>query len=354
MENKEKEIDLIELLRAVWAQKRKLCKWGAVGLVAGIVVAVSIPKEYKTVVQIAPEGTVQEGQGQMSGIAAMMGVNIGGAATAGVTEKIYPEIVKSTPFLLEFANIEVQNKDKQKMSLFNYLDTDQKAAWWSYVISAPMDAIGWTRGLFSEDKSEKIAIDSIDMFNLSEELRNFAGTLSSRIQVEADKKTSIYKVSAKMQDPLISAVVADSLVSKLQRYMTSYRTSKARADLEMNQKMLDEAQQQYYAADEIYASSVDKNQNLIMQSAKVKVERLKNERDLAFTVYEQLATQVEMSKVKLQEETIIATIIEPASVPLLPDSPNKKLIVIAFTFLTVFAAMGAVVVKFLMAKPKEL
>lgn len=354
MENKEKEIDLIELLRAVWAQKRKLCKWGAVGLVAGIVIAVSIPKEYKTVVQIAPEGTVQEGQGQMSGIAAMMGVNIGGAATAGVTEKIYPEIVKSTPFLLEFANIEVQNKDKQKMSLFNYLDTGQKAAWWSYVISAPMDAIGWTRGLFSEDKSEKIAIDSIDMFNLSEELRNFAGTLSSRIQVEADKKTSIYKVSAKMQDPLISAVVADSLVSKLQRYMTSYRTSKARADLEMNQKMLDEAQQQYYAADEIYASSVDKNQNLIMQSAKVKVERLKNERDLAFTVYEQLATQVEMSKVKLQEETIIATIIEPASVPLLPDSPNKKLIVIAFAFLAVFAAMGAVVVKFLMAKPKEL
>lgn len=353
MENKEKEIDLTELLRAVWAQKRKLCKWGAIGLVAGIVIAVSIPKEYKTVVQIAPEGTVQAGQGQMSGIAAMMGVNIGGAATAGITEKIYPEIVKSTPFLLEFANIEVQNKDKQKMLLFDYLDKEQKAAWWSYIISAPMDAIGWVRGLFSADKPKQVAVDSIDIFNLSEELRSFATNLSSRIIVEDDKKTSIYKVSAKMQDPMISAIVADSLVSKLQRYMTAYRTSKARADLAMNQKMLNEAQQQYYAADEIYANSVDKNQNLIMQSARVKVERLKNERDLAFSVYEQLATQVEMSKVKLQEETIIATIIEPASVPLIPDSPNKKLIVIAFTFLAIFAAAGVVVVKFLLTKPKE-
>lgn len=107
MENNKNEIDLIELLRVVWTQKRKLCKWGAVGLVVGIIIAFSIPKEYKTVVQIAPEGTAQAGQGQMGGIAAMMGVNIGNAAMAGVTEKIYPEIVKSTPFLLEFSNIEV-------------------------------------------------------------------------------------------------------------------------------------------------------------------------------------------------------------------------------------------------------
>lgn len=353
MENEEKEIDLIELLRAVWAQKWILCKWGAVGLVAGIIIALSIPKEYKTVVQIAPEGTVQEGQGQMSGIAAMMGVNIGHVATAGVTEKIYPEIVKSTPFLLEFASLEVQNKDNETISLFDYLSKEQKTAWWSYVILAPMDVVGWVRGLFSVDHPPKATGDSIDIFNLSKEMRSFATNLSSRIIVEEDKKTSIYKVSAKMQDPLISAVVADSLVSKLQRYMTAYRTSKARADLVMNQKILDEAQQRYYAADEIYASSVDKNQNLILQSARVKVERFKNERDLAFAVYQQLATQVEMSKVKLQEETIIATIIEPASVPLLPDSPNKKLIVIAFALLAVFAAVGVVVVKFLIAKPKE-
>lgn len=353
MENKEKEIDLIELVHIVWEQKSKLCKWGAVGLVAGIIIALSMPKEYKTVVQIAPEGTTQNGQGQMGGIAAMMGVNIGGTATAGVTEKIYPEIVKSTPFLLEFANIEVQNKDNQKMSLFEYLSKEQKAPWWSYIISAPMNAVGWVKGLLSADKTQNEAGDSIDIFNLSGELREFTTNLSSRIAVEDDKKTSIFKVSAKMQDPMISAVVADSLVSKLQRYMTSYRTSKARADLEMNQKMLDEARQQYYVADEIYATSMDRNQNLVMQSAKVKIERLQNERDLAFSVYQQLATQVEMSKVKLQEETIIATIIEPASVPLIADSPNKKMIVIAFTFLAVFAAAGVVVVKSLLAKPTE-
>lgn len=89
MENKEKEIDLIELLRAVWAQKRKLCKWGVIGLVVGIVVAVSIPKEYKTVVQIAPEGTVQAGQGQMSGIAAMMGVNFCDEAWKAIYQYVF-------------------------------------------------------------------------------------------------------------------------------------------------------------------------------------------------------------------------------------------------------------------------
>lgn len=363
MENKDKEIDLVELIKTIWAAKRKLIKWGAIGLVAGIVIAYSIPKEYRTQVQIAPEGTSGSSNlGAAGGLAAMMGVNINGAASAGVTEKIYPEIIKSTPFLLEFASIRVTPQAKKEggqppITLYEYLTEDQKSPWWNAVLGAPFQAIGWVMNIGGDEKKAEDAVnlnvDSIDLFNLPPSLRGFASALSARIKVESDTKSGIYKVSATMQDPLISAVVADSLLSKLQRYMTIYRTQKTRADLEMSEKMLATTRDKYYELDHAYAMAQDRNRGLVMQSAQVPIERLANEKALAFTVYQQVASQVEMTRVKLQEHTPIATIIEPASIPELPASPNKKLIIIAFTFLGLFAAAGIVVVRSLVGQGRE-
>ncbi|MEG0602694.1 MAG: Wzz/FepE/Etk N-terminal domain-containing protein [Mucinivorans sp.] len=353
MENREKEIDLVELMKTIWRAKRKLYKWGAIGLAVGIVIAFSIPKEYKTEVQIAPEGTSTSGSmGAAGGLAAMMGVNMPGADKSGVTEKIYPEIVKSTPFLLEFASIMVTTKPKKDektppVTLYKYLTEDQKSPWWSAILGAPMQALGWVMSIGSDEKEEEkidLSVDSINFFNLDPSLREFTAALSSRIKVELDSKSGIYKVSSTMQDAVVSAVVADSLLSKLQRYMTAYRTQKTRADLEMNEKMLATARGKYYELDQAYAQAQDRNRGLIMQSAQVPIDRLSNEKSLAFTVYQQLASQVEMSRVKLQEDTPIATIIEPASVQQRATTPNKKLIVIAFTFLGLFAAAGVVVV----------
>ncbi|MEG2756062.1 MAG: Wzz/FepE/Etk N-terminal domain-containing protein, partial [Mucinivorans sp.] len=59
MENSEKEIDLLELVKSVWAQKVKVIKWGAIAALVGLVVAFSIPKQYQTMVKIAPEGANQ-------------------------------------------------------------------------------------------------------------------------------------------------------------------------------------------------------------------------------------------------------------------------------------------------------
>ncbi|MEG2320045.1 MAG: chain-length determining protein, partial [Mucinivorans sp.] len=151
----------------------------------------------------------------------------------------------------------------------------------------------------------------------------------------------------------IAAVIADSIMAKLQRYMTDYRTAKTRADLVQNLRMLKEAQANYYHADSVYAASTDRNQNLISQSARIKVDRLSNEKNLAFTVYQQVASQVEMTKMKLQEDTPIATIIEPASVSIRASSPKKLVILIAFAFLGGFAALGVVVAKQLMKKDEQ-
>ena len=83
------------------------------------------------------------------------------------------------------------------------------------------------------------------------------------------------------------------------------------------------------------ADGLDFNRNIKSQKAQVKINRLTNEKELAFTVYKELATQVEVDKIRVQEQTPIATIIEPAKVAVVPSSPNKMLIAIFFAFLGV-------------------
>ncbi|MCC8061810.1 MAG: chain-length determining protein [Rikenellaceae bacterium] len=356
--DKDKEIDLLELLRNVWAARRQVVKYAVIGACIGLVIGFSIPKTYVTAIKLAPESKAGgSASGGMAGLAAMAGINLNqNAGTDGITLAIFPDIVKSTPFLLEFADIPVTLTPKKRdvppvwMTLFEYVTDHQKKAWWKYVTAFPGKAVGWVlslgRNAGAQDKLP--AVDSVDIFNLPPEYKGFVGTLGEMLTVQEDKKSSMLEAKVTMQDPLVSAIIADSLVSKLQKYMTAYRTQKTRHDLEQNIRQNAEAQARYHEAEDRLAEAIDQNRNISSESLRVRIERLRNERNLAFNIYNQTAAQVELTKIKLQEETPIATIVEPAIVPDSAAAPRKMMILVAFTFLGAFLAVGIVVVKSLL------
>ena len=59
--------------------------------------------------------------------------------------------------------------------------------------------------------------------------------------------------------------------------------------------------------------------------------------NLAYQVYSQVAQQLQVARAKIQEEKPVFAVVEPATVPLLPSSTNKKVIVLGFIILTVCA-----------------
>lgn len=356
--DKDKEIDLLELLRSVWAARRRVVKYAVIGACIGLVIGFSIPKTYVTSIKLAPESKAGgSASGGMAGLAAMAGINLNqNAGTDGITSAIFPDIVKSTPFLLEFADIPVTLTSKKKdvppirMTLFEYMTDHQKKAWWKYAAAFPGQAVGWILSTGRDDKPEKSLppADSVDLFNLPPEYKSFVGALGGMLSVQEDKKSSMLEAKVTMQDPMVSAIIADSLVSKLQKYMTVYRTQKTRHDLEQNIRQNAEAQARYYEAEDRLVEAVDQNRTVSSEALRVRIERLRNEREIAYNVYNQTASQVEVTKIKLQEETPIATVVEPAIVPDRAAAPNKLMIFVAFAFLGAFLAVGIVVVKSLL------
>ena len=335
------EIDLLKLAKSVWRKRAFILKVAAAGAVVGLVVAFSIPREYTTTVKMAPEGVKTSAAGGMADLAAMAGINL----------MLYPDIVSSTPFIVEMSQIPVRGKEMPSpVSLYDYVDQELSAPWWSHVIGAPMRLIGW---IFSSGSEDDGTAEALNPYALSRRQSLVLNALQHRIAISVDKKTGVITATATMQDPLVAAQTADSMVGKLEAYMSEYRTEKAKRDLAFTQNLFDEARQQYYEAQQHYARAVDANRNIARQSAQVELDRLQNEQQLAFGVYSQLAQQLENAKIKVQEQMPCVTIIEPASVPVNRSNMGKPTILFIFVFLGLMAGIGYVVIKELFFQPAD-
>ena len=336
-EEDEMEIDLMEYARKLWAARKLLFKVAGIAVIVGVVIALSIPKQYTAEVTLSPESG-KGGGSSLSGMAAMLGIgsiNMGGDANA-LNFSMASDILASTPFVLELFNTKVKTLDgKVDTTLVAYLETES-APWWSSLMSLPGKAIGGVMSLFSSN--EKMEEKPIDPFHLTPKQKGQVSAIRSMIMANSDKKTGITKVSATLQDPLVAATLVDTVLVKLQKYITNYKTSKAQEDCKYWEELYKERQKEYYEAPEKYARYSDANQNVILQSVRIEQERLQNEQSLAFQVFSQVATQLQMSKAKLQEEKPAFAILEPASVPLLPSGTSRKMILVGVVFLAVAAA----------------
>ena len=334
--DEEIEIDLMDLLRKVIGIRKKIYKAAGIGLIIGVIVAISIPKQYTVEVTLSPEmGNNKEGG--LSGLAASFlgsGVTMGDGTDA-LNASLSADIVSSTPFLLELSAMDIPVTKNEVMTLNTYLD-EEISPWWSYVIGFPGMVIGGVKSLFTEE-DEIASFDKTGQgaIELSKKESKKIAALKKMITASVDKKTSMTSVTATFQDPKVAAVVADSVVKKLQEYIIDYRTFKAKEDCVYLEKLFKERQQEYYVAQKKYADYLDSHDNLILQSVRAEQERLQNDMSLAYQVYSQVASQLQVARAKVQEEKPVFAVVEPAVVPLEPSGTSKKIYVLAFVFLAV-------------------
>lgn len=333
-ENKQQEIseiDLVTLFHKLIRKRKSLYKAIGAGIIAGAIIGFSLPKTYQVDVSLSPESGVSATSG-LSGIASMFGL---GNASAGfgedaLTFNMFPEIVKTNPFVLEMLQIPIQTQKGDCVILYDYLDTEKKP-WWNHIMGAPGILIGGIKSFFKEE--QKDSIRAIDSFRLTPEQSGRIGMLKKVLEVETDKKSNMTKVTVSLQDPLAAAIVADSAVHKLQEYITDYRTRKAKQDYDFQLSLCEQYKKEYFEAQQEYAKFADANRNVILQTVTSEKERLQKNLTLAEQIYSQSMGQLQVLRGKVQEAKPVFAVVEPATVPLAPASPKKMLIIIAFAFL---------------------
>ena len=331
----EKEIDLLALTNKLWLAKIFILKVAGIGFIAGLIIAFSIPKEYTTTVILTPESKSTT-SGNMGSLAALAGINLNSAVgqDALASPELYPSVISSTPFLRGLLDIKVTESEKSiDTTLYSYMNDYQNMAWWGYILRSPR----LLKGLFSSEKTDANYSNSKSRI-ISDEEQRILNNLADRLTISSDKKTGLTTVEVMMQSPEISAYLADTITSYLQSYIIDYRTQKARKDLVYSEKLYEESKANYYKTQATLATYIDGNMNVVSAKYRITQERLQNEASLAFTIYNQMAQQLQIAKVKVQDTTPVFTVIQPAIEPLFPSKPSKIAILVGFLFLSIFGA----------------
>ncbi|MFV0313143.1 MAG: Wzz/FepE/Etk N-terminal domain-containing protein [Dysgonomonas sp.] len=324
----EKEIDLLALANKIWANRKFILKAFGVGLVIGLIVAFSIPKEYTTTVVLIPD-VQTTGASSMSSLASLAGINLNNVTNSDIlaSPELYPDIFKSTSFLKGLFNIKVKDSEQDiDTTLYAYIE-NQETTWWSYILKIPAKVTRSSANFNISDTTKNKRIISKRELDIIENLKD-------RIGVSSEKKTGITTIEVVMQSPEISAFVADTLTSYFQSYIIDYRTQKARTDLRYAEKLYEEAKSAYYESQQRLAIFIDGNMNVVSAQYKTTQERLQNETNLAYSIYNQTAQQLQISRVQVQNTTPVFTIIQPAIQPIKASKPSKKIILLSFIFLS--------------------
>ena len=339
---KESAIDLGKIFKDLLKHKKIYFIVLAVAFVLAVIYSLGLPNYYNCTVKLSPELSGRTSSSSaLASLASSFGVNIG-AATGRNTEAlfptVYPELMKSVDFKTSLFNVPVTiegNKKKgevdRTMTYFDYLVKEQKRPWWSTAIGGTMKAI---TGIFSNsEKSENKEMPPLDPFRLTKKQTSIVKAINKRVVCNVDKKTMLITISVTDQDPVICATMADTVKTRLQNFITDYRTSKVRVDLEYNKKICAEAKARYEKARQKYAEFMDSNHDIILQTVRQRQTELENDMQLKYNAYQQVAARLMDAEARVQEETPAFTTLQSATVPIQKAGPSRGKICLIFLFL---------------------
>ena len=330
---KSKEIDIIPLVITVLKEWKTLLKFLSVAAIVGVIVALATPREYTSEVILAPE--LSSGgigmAGNLADLASNFGIDLGKKSSMdAIYPELYPDIFSSTEFVLHLFNVPVRLKDDSttKTYLEHFLK-DTKIPFWEYPKA-------WLINLFKKPETPGKGKSEKDPYRLSQIDSDICKKIIGSMLCVIDKKTSEITITFTDQDPMVAAIMADTLQHRLQAYITDYRTKKARVDFEFYKKMTIESKKQYEKAQRDYALFADSNTDLLLQSYKSKEEQLENEMQLQYNVYNQMSSQMKAAEARVQERTPAFTIIQNAYMPSKPSN-HRSMKVYLFILLGIIA-----------------
>lgn len=332
-DNKKEVIDLSKVVKMMLTHKRLFIRNVIIAFILSCVWILPQPRSYDTEVTLAPEMESLASGGGLSSLASSFGFDMSNMQTTdAIYPMLYPDLINSRDFIVSLFDIQVTTDDGElTTNYYTYLKEHQKKNIYTWPIR-------WVKKQIKEltkkedDKEDDDA--QITAFRLSETQDKIVEMVRKHISVVYDTKTSVITLGVEDQDPLICATMADSISQRLQRFITEYRTSKAKVDLDYYSKLAASAKAEYEMAGKRYAEYSDHHMASNLTSVQTEKEMLQNDYQQKYSAYNMMNTQKEAAMAKVQERTPVFTIIENASVPVKASKPKRMIFVALMMILT--------------------
>jgi len=339
-------IDLIALLKQIY-QGRKLIILSAVAAaILGMIVALATPNTYTSGATFIPQtGGDSKPSSSLSGLASLAGISLGGmGGGSDIPPTLYPQIISSVPYKLDLLDewIEVEG---QNIVLSDYLGDDSGSSVLGtikkYTIGLPGTILSALRGSTPETLTDTEG----ELYQISEDDRKLFEALNTKLVLSLNEKEGFVTLEFSDENKYIAAQVAERAKELLQERIIEFKNQSARELLDFTTKQYQENKASYETLQDSIAIFKDQNLNISSSLYQNRLDRLERELNIASSVVEQLASQVEQAKLQVNKDTPVFTIIEPVTVPFERSAPKRSLIVVIWTFLGVVLSTGYILVK---------
>ena len=363
IQDEEDRIDLLELVKKVWDGRWFIAKTVIVFIALGLFVAFGSTEEYTSQVKLLPESQQQSSFVGLGSLARQFGVGGGlQPPVDGIPPSLYPDIIQSTVILQRLLQHEVVLPGvAEKVTLKEYLGEHQERSLVGVAMSYTIGLPFMIRGMLSRSISGGDDVTAMDrqphgderlskLIQMSRADWQLLRSLRGRISSDAERQTGVVTINVQMQDGMIAADVAARIVELLSEYITEYRTEKTRRDVEFIEQRHEEARERFEEAQRDLARFNDENRGQLTAMARTEEQMMQSRYNLTFNLYNTMAERLEEARIKLQEETPVVNILEPAAVPDRRSEPKRAQLMIIYTIFGGIIGTGLVLLSPLVQK----
>ena len=317
MENNSDEIDLIEVLKTVWDGRKQVIIISFVFALIGVAVALLSPVIYSSSTTFINSQTESNSPSGLSGVASLVGINLGGYSGSEIPPTIYPQIGESVEFKRSLLKSTVDKEKQIKLESF-LADYNQ--------IKTP-ESIENNK-LFISEYEDKL-------FGLTKDI----------ISISVNQKDAFITISANMPKSEYAANVCINAREILQKTVINNRIKSAEQKLDYTEKQLKSKRIEFEEIQNKLAYFNDSNLNLVTSSIINERKKLEAEFEIINAVMIELSKQVEQRKLQVSEDTPVFSIIKEASMPVRRSSPKRTQMVLIFGFIGLIASSLYILIK---------
>ena len=347
----EDTIDIIALLKEFWQARKVILKITLVFAFLGLFVAIFSKNEYTASTTFVPLVESKSSVSGLGGLASLAGINLGGGVNSSeISPELYPQIVNSIPFQLALLEtpltIEGESTSVSYSEFYeNVYQPGVLATLKKYTLGLPGVFLGLFRSEEKDLQVKALDIDANTLIQVSNKQNELIKSLENQLNLQVNAKEGFIAIEVTFPEPKAAAQLTLKAQQLLQDFALQFKTQKSKEQLAYIKERYAEKQTEFNKAKIALARFQDQNTGINTALGRTKLLQLQSDYDLLFSVYSELAKQLEAQQLQVKKDTPLFTVLKPVTVPKEKSAPKRSLIIVIYVFLGLIAGFGLVLGK---------
>lgn len=342
-------IDIKAIALRLWAKRRFIlyvvAGFTALGLVAAIcqknkyISTCTFVPQFSSPIQASPFYTFSPMPSMESVSAILLGESL--------SPLVFPQILDNTEFNKELMQVPLHfRKWSEPVCLYDYYN-DPKYKEFDFIKTLKkytVDVPGRLLRKIEPKEPDVVLPEDNDkpMSLYTKKEFDVAKKISEMIKFEIDKKEFYFSLTATAKEALVSAELCQATLDLMQKYITDYKLSHARQNLEHIKGLYDTVKTDYEAKQFALAQYLDSNRGTLTATTQTRKDQLTSDYQIAYAAFSEASKQLLLAEVKVREDTPSFSTVNPVSVPIKKSNSRVKTL-LTWIFLGFFFGCGAVV-----------